>query len=123
MHGKTYWVIPEGFIPAPGPHGDDPKLRSHEAACVLNPNEEPAQLSVTIYFADREPLGPFHLEVKPRRTLHFRFGELKDPAPIPHETDYSSVIEASRPVIVQHTRMDARLGGLALLSTIAYGED
>ena len=123
MRGKTYWVIPEGFIPAPGPHADNPALRSHEAACVLNPNDHTAQLRVTIYFADREPAGPFHIEISPRRTLHFRFDELKDPESIPREKSYSSVIESSIPVFVQHTRLDARLGTLALLSTIALGED
>lgn len=122
MHGKTYWVIPEGFIPAAGPHADDPALRSHEAACVLNPNDEAAQLRLTIYFTDREPAGPFQIVVPPRRTLHFRFDELKDPEAIPRETNYSSVIESSTPVFVQHTRLDARLGSLALLSTIALGE-
>lgn len=122
MHGKTYWVIPEGFIPDPGPHSDNRKLRSHEAACVLNPNDETARLSITIYFADLEPMGPFHMQVLPRRTLHFRFDELHAPGPIPRETDYSSVIESSQPVIVQHTRLDSRLGTLALLSTVAYSE-
>ena len=76
-----------------------------------------------VYFADREPAGPYQLEVPARRTLHLRFDELDDPEPVPRETDFSTVIESSQPVVVQHTRLDARLGSLALLSTLAYGED
>ena len=121
--GKKRWAIAEGYIPAPGPHADDDKLRSHETACILNPNPQPAQVSIHIYFKDRDPAGPYRLEVGARRTLHLRFDELEDPEPVPRETDYASVIESDQPVVVQHTRLDARLGSLALLSTMAYAED
>jgi hypothetical protein len=123
MLGKTRWILAEGYIPEVGPHHDDSTLRSHETACVLNAGDQPAALSIMVYFADREPAGPYQLEVPARRTLHLRFDELDDPEPVPRETDYSTVIESSQPVVVQHTRLDARLGSLALLSTLAYGED
>lgn len=123
MLGKTRWIIAEGYIPEAGPHAEDATLRSHETACVLNAGNQPAEISIMIYFADREPAGPYTLEVPARRTLHLRFDELCDPEPVPRETDYSSVIESSQPVVVQHTRLDARLGSLALLTTLAYGED
>lgn len=122
MRGKTFWAIPEGYIPDAGEHGDDHALRSHETACVLNVNDDIAHLKITVYFTHRQPAGPFHLEVAPQRTLHFRFDELGIPEPIPRETDYASVIEASVPVIVQHTRLDARLGGLSVMTSLAYSE-
>lgn len=123
MLGKKRWVIPEGYIPEAGPHNDTPALRSHETACVLNAGPDKAELKVTVFFSDRNPAGPFTLEVGPQRTLHLRFDELEDPEPIPRETDYASVIESTQPVVVQHTRLDARLGPIALLTTLAYGED
>ncbi|MCW8193857.1 sensory rhodopsin transducer [Proteobacteria bacterium 005FR1] len=123
MLGKTQWVIPEGFIPAAGPFADDRALRSHEAACILNPNRETAHIQLRIFFSDRDPAGPFQISIEPERTMHLRFDELDDPESIPRETDYASVFESDVPVIVQHTRLDARLGSLSLLSTMAYGED
>lgn len=123
MLGKKRWVIPEGYIPEAGPHKDTPELRSHETACVLNAGDESAQLTITVFFSDREPAGPFVIEVPPRRTRHLRFDELNHPEPIPRETDYSSVIESTQPVVVQHTRLDGRLGTLALLSSVAYADD
>ena len=48
-----------------------------------------------------------------------RFDDLDDPEPIPRGTDYASVIEADVPIVVQHTRLDARHAG-ALLSTVAF---
>ncbi len=123
MLGKKSWVMPEGYLPAVGPHADDPALRSHEAACVLNTNLQPAKLRIDIYFRDRDPAGPYFVTVEPRRTLHLRFDDLEDPEPLPRETDYASVIESDVPIVVQHTRLDARLGGLSLMSTLAFGSD
>jgi hypothetical protein len=51
-----------------------------------------------------------------------RFNDLRDPAPVPRDTPYASVIEADVPVVVQHTRLDTRQPALALLSTIAHAE-
>jgi len=52
-----------------------------------------------------------------------RFNDFLDPAPVPKGTDFSSVIEASVPVVVQHTRLDTRQPALALLSTMAFALD
>lgn len=51
-----------------------------------------------------------------------RFNDLREPAPIPHGTDYASVIESSVPVVVQHTRLDSRQDANALITTIAYAD-
>lgn len=117
--GQLRWVIPEGYIP-PKSHGPAPEFTSHEALCVLNANVEDAHLAVTIFYADRDPMGPYRLTVPARRARHFRFNNLDDPAPIPLGTSYSSLIESDVPVVVQHTRLDSRQSRNALLSTIAY---
>ena len=53
-------------------------------------------------------------------TRHLRFNDLCDPAPIPRETDYASVIESDVPIVVQHTRLDSRQAENALITTVAY---
>jgi hypothetical protein len=120
--GKTKWAIAEGYIPADST-GKPPEFISHETACILNTSEEDAHIEITIYFADKEPVGPYSVAVPARRTKHVRFNDLKDPEPIPLGTDYSSVIESDQPIVVQHTRLDSRYAANALLSTIAHGED
>ena len=119
--GKRRWAIAEGYIP-PGSTGGSRQLTSHETACLLNAGDRDAQLSIMVFFADREPVGPYRIEVGARRTLHLRFNELRDPQPIPVDTDFASVIESDVPIVVQHTRLDSRQAELALLSTIAFGE-
>ncbi|MBW3551779.1 MAG: sensory rhodopsin transducer [Proteobacteria bacterium] len=117
--GRHTWVIAEGYIP-PDDGPRDRRFASHETACVLNCGERDAQLRLTLYFADREPVGPYRLTVPARRTCHLRFNDLTDPEPVPHDSDYASVIESDVPVVVQHTRLDSRREALALLSTMAY---
>ncbi|MGN6663068.1 MAG: sensory rhodopsin transducer [Solirubrobacterales bacterium] len=117
--GARAWAIAEGYIPSAST-GAGPELESHEAACLLNAGEEPAEVEVTIFFADREPAGPYRLTVEPRRTEHMRFNDLEDPEPVPRDTPYAAVIEADRPIVVQHTRLDSRQPALALLSTVAH---
>ena len=120
--GKRRWAIAEGYIPE-GSTGPAPEMTSHETACILNAGDRPAEVEITVFFADRDPAGPYRRTVPPRRTLHLRFNELDDPEPIPPGTDFASVIEADVPVVVQHTRLDSRQAENALLSTIAYASD
>ncbi len=117
--GQTTWAIAEGYIPAYS-NGPEPQFTSHETACLLNTSDQDARVEITIYFSDREPVGPYHITVPARRTKHVRFNDLKDPEPIPHDTDYASVIQSDVPIVVQHTRLDSRQSENALLSTIAY---
>ena len=117
--GKRSWAIAEGYIPS-WSHGPEPLMTSHEAACILNAGSQDAHVKITIFFSDREAVGPYNITVPARRTKHVRFNNLKDPEPIPTDTDFSSVIESDVPVVIQHTRLDSRQAANALLSTIAY---
>lgn len=119
--GRTTWAIAEGYIPSES-HGPAPQMVSHETACILNATHRDAQVRITIYFSDREPVGPYRVRVPARRTLHLRFNDLTDPQPIPRDVDYSSVIESNVPIVVQHTRLDSRQAEEALLSSIAYSQ-
>jgi hypothetical protein len=119
--GRKRWAIAEGYIPSQSAFSDH-ALISHETACILNAGDKDAHVNITIFFADREPVGPYRVTVGPRRTLHLRFNDLKDPAPIPRDTDYASVFESDVPIVLQHTRMDTRCAEVSLLSTIAFAE-
>jgi hypothetical protein len=119
--GKRRWAIAEGYIPEGG-HGPE-ELQSHETACILNANESDASVEIWIFFADREPVGPYRVTVPARRTTHVRFDKLSDPEPVPRGTEYASTIECDLPIVVQHTRLDSRQAENALMTTIAFGSD
>jgi len=119
--GHRRWAIADNYIPGDS-KGHSRALTSHEALCLLNTGERDAHVELTLYFADRAPVGPYRITVGARRTNHVRYNDLTDPEPVPIETSYASVIESDEPVVVQHTRLDARQAETALLSTIAYFE-
>jgi hypothetical protein len=49
--GKRKWAIAEGYIPTYGT-GKELEFTSHGTACILNTNNEPAEIKIYIYFAD-----------------------------------------------------------------------
>jgi hypothetical protein len=95
-------------------------MTSHDSACMLNATDNPATVTITIFFADREPAGPYALNIPARRIHHQRINDLTNPEPIPKATDYCMLIESDTPIVVQHTRLDSRQAANALMSTIAY---
>ena len=119
--GRKRWAIAEGYIPG-WSNGPEPAMLSHETLCILNAGDADAHVTLTIFFADREPAGPYELTVPGRRTRHLRFNDLEEPEPIPKETDFATVVEADVPIVCQHTRLDSRQAENALLTTMAYGE-
>jgi hypothetical protein len=117
--GKLRWAIAEGYIP-PASTGDTREMISHETVCILNAADVDAHVEITVYFTDREPVGPYRMTVPARRTRHFRFNEFSDPEPVPVNTDFASVITSNVPIVVQHTRLDSRQAALALMTTMAF---
>jgi hypothetical protein len=116
--GHRRWAIAEGYIPEFST-GPAPQFTSHETVCVLNASDSDAHITLTVFFTDREPAGPYHFTVGARRTLHQRMNDLDDP-PVPRGVDYASLLESDVPVVVQHTRLDSRQSANALLTTIGH---
>ena len=117
--GRKRWAIAEGYIP-PSSTGPHPQMTSHETVCLLNTGSQDAHVSITVFYSDRSPVGPYRVVVPAERTRHLRFNDLSDPAPIPLDRDFASLIESDMPIVVQHTRLDSRQAENALLSTIAF---
>ena len=55
MYGKNVWLIADGFMS----NTKTDKNVSHEAVCVLNLSGEKANVKITVYFEDEEPLTGF----------------------------------------------------------------
>lgn len=119
--GRRIWAIAEGYIPGSST-GPEPAMTSHETVCVLNAGDRDAQLELTLFFADREPAGPYRETIAARRTRHIRLNGLKDPEPVPRDTDYAMLIRSDQPIVVQHTRLDSRQAENALMTTVAWSE-
>jgi hypothetical protein len=114
--GGCIWLIPDGYLPRGGEG-----IASHEAVCVLNTGALPATLVLTAYFADRPPLRGRPVVVPGERDVHLHLDEPAEVGlTIPQETPYGLRVESDRPVVVQHSRLDTRLGGMALFTTLGF---
>jgi hypothetical protein len=120
--GKKVWAIPAGRIP---PHGTgrEPEYTSRDELCVLNANGEEASVEITIFHADRDPVGPYPLTVQARRVAHVRFNDLISPEAIPMDADYAALVESDVPIVVQHVRLDSRRAEDSLFGSIGYASD
>ena len=63
--GRKRWAIAEGYIPSQSSFSDR-TLISHETACILNAGDTEAHVTITIFFANREAVGPYRVTVDPR---------------------------------------------------------
>jgi len=117
--GKTVWAVPEGYIPE-WSQVQEPEMTSHETLCLLNTTESDVLARVYVFYDDREPSGPYEVSVPAKRTKHVRFNDFASPEPIAKGKDFASVIEATGPIVVQHTRLDSRQNANALMSTLAF---
>lgn len=115
--GHTLWLIGDGYIP-PVSSGD---LESHESICVLNCYEQDADLTMTVYYEDRDPLENIKVTVPARRTLHIRTSSLQAHGEsIPVGVPYAMEVESNVPVIVQYSRLDATQPANALMTSLGY---
>ncbi len=116
--GKKVWLIADGFMSNTKIDG----YVSHEAVCVLNLSEEKAEIKLTIYFEDREPMSHFTAFCLPNRTNHIRLDKIQNDKgeTIPKDVPYAILIESDVPVVCQHSRMDVSNSNIALMTTVAY---
>jgi hypothetical protein len=115
--GKREWVFPDTELPPPG----DSLLKGHESIIVLNMGSRPADVTLTLFFADRDPVRLTPVQVGARRVRCLRLdreGEIGFRVPL--ETQYAVRVSADRPVVVQYGRLDPRQPNLAYYTTMGY---
>lgn len=118
VEGARVWLIPDGFLP----QESSGALESHEAICILNTSLEEAQVQVSVYFENREPITGIDVFVPAERTrhVHLERPEQVGGATIPRGVPYALRLESNVPVTVQHSRMDTSQEALTLMTTMAY---
>ena len=116
--GKKIWIIADGYIS----EKSTGLFPSHESICVLNLSEGEAEISISIYFEDKEPMEKFKAVCGAKKTNHIRLDKIKDEDgnKIPIGTPYAIKVVSNIPVVVQHTRLDTTQAEMALMTTMAY---
>ncbi len=117
MNGHQTWFIPDCYWPTDGTEGP---YVSHESVCVLNTTDEDAQIDITLYFEDREPIAGYHAVCGARRTHHVRMDRQVngEGQAIPRGVPYAMTVRCSVPVWVQYSRCDTTQVQMAFMTAI-----
>lgn len=110
------WYIPDCFWHSKS----NGVFVSHEAICILNTNDTPVKVNITLYFEDRDKLPGYSVEVGAERPLHIRMDQLKntDGTPVPQDTPYAAVVECEKNITIQYTRVDTSQPEMAIATAI-----
>ena len=114
-YGRKVWFFPDGDLPQPG----NGPLKGHESLVLLNPNDRDAQVTITVYYPDREAEQAPPQSVAARRVRCFRIDEGIGGYKIPFG-QYALKIESTAPVICQIGRMDVSQPNLAYYTVMGY---
>ncbi|HEX5594890.1 MAG TPA: sensory rhodopsin transducer [Micromonosporaceae bacterium] len=118
--GHRVWALSGGHIPYPS-NGAEPQFTSFDQLCLLNTGEQPAEVTLTIYYVDQEPVGPYQFTVAANRVRHIRFNDLIDPEAIRLDRPFGAVLRSPVPIVVQFLRQDTRIpGALGLTGGLAF---
>lgn len=120
--GRTLRVVPGGHIPLHST-GEEHRYTSNDSLFVLNATDRDAYIRITIFYADRDPIGPYRIRVPAERVRHFRFNDLIDPEAMPLDMDYAAVIESDIPVTVQFSRQDTGKVEYAICTMMAFPDE
>ncbi len=117
-YGKKVWVFADGEMPPSG----DYQLKGHESIVILNMTKEEAQISMTLYYTDKEPNKDIKFTVLPERVRCIRTDNEEDlgGVRIPREMQYAISINSSVPIVVQYGRLDTRNQPMAFYATTGY---
>ncbi|BBH23546.1 hypothetical protein Back11_48910 [Paenibacillus baekrokdamisoli] len=118
--GNTLWIFPDCELPPAG----DSLLKGHESVIVLNLDPNVANLSITLYFTDREPVKDIRLKVEGERVRCLRLDNPDDldGFVIPREVQYALKVVSDIPVVVQYGRLDTRQDNMAFYTTMGFSE-
>lgn len=117
--GAHNWCIPDCYYPEKTSAG---YYVSHEAVCVLNLGKDDANLDITLYFEDMEPMTGFKAVCPGERTNHIRLDQIEnvEGKRIPRGVPYAILITSDRPIVAQYSRLDTTQAEMGLATTMAY---
>ncbi|GAA1114753.1 sensory rhodopsin transducer [Nocardiopsis metallicus] len=108
--GSHEFALAAGAVPERS-HGAEPEFTSHDLLCVLNAADQTANLELTVYHTDRDPVGPYPIRVEARRVRHVRMNDLIEPEAVPLGVPYGCVLRSDVAVVAQMLRQDTRDSG------------
>jgi len=113
--GHKRWIL------AAGRPDSGPTASEGETVWVLNVSDQDARVEMTLFFADRDPAGPYEVAVAARRMNHIRFAELAGlESPPGRRRGFGCVVDSDLPIVVYHARPGSREADNGDITILAY---
>ena len=118
--GKKVWIIPDCELPMEG----EGVLKGHESVIVVNDSSVDAEISVKLFFTDKDSYNEIKWHVKQGRVRCFRMNNLDDMCgyKVPFDTQYAMKLTSNCNIVVQYGRLDNRQTNLAYYTTLGFSE-
>ena len=93
--GRQEWLIPDMYYPE---LTASKNYVSHESICVLNTGDADADIFITLYFENSEPVSLRPVKCAARRTHHIRMDKQTDinGDPVPKGVPYAAYVVGQR---------------------------
>ena len=117
--GKKIWLFPDGELPMPDKNSS---LEAHEALMILNTSDQDANLKLSFYFEDRDPVKNIKIIVAANRVKCIRLdhpdeiGEFK----LPYNTQYALRVESDIKVVATFGRLETTSEKMAFYTGAWY---
>ena len=118
-NGHTAWAFAGGRVPLSST-GREPENTSREEFCFLNTESRDATVEITLFYSDREPVGPYTLIIPARRVRRVRVNDLINPEAPPLDKDYGAVVQSDTPIVVQFERKDTSRSENSIQTTLGF---
>ncbi len=117
--GRNVWLFPDGELPEAD---KDSLYEAHEALIILNTSDKDANMRLTIYFEDREPILGISLMAKARRVKCVRLDKPEQIGnfTIPKHVQYALRLESDVKIVATFGRLDTSSDKLAFYVGIAF---
>ena len=118
--GKKVWILPDCELPKPG----EGSAKGHESVIIVNDSDRDAEISVKLFFTDKEAYDNIKWTVKSGWVRCFRTNNVDDMCgfEVPFETQYAMKLESDCNIVVQYGRLDNTQANLAFYTTMGYSE-
>ena len=118
--GKKNWIIPDCELPQPG----EGVAKGHESVIIVNDSDIDAEISVKLFFVDKDAYEDIKWTVKAGRVRCFRMNRTSDMCgfEVPFETQYAMKLASNTNIVVQYGRLDNTQPNLAFYTTLGYAE-
>ena len=119
--GKKIWYFPDGYLPEKNPAGS---MVAHEALMLFNTHLKAVDVTIDVYFSDREPVKNIPVTIPPERIISLRMDLPEDlnGVQIPLLTQYALRITASEPIVVQFGRLDTTQENMSYYVGVGFCE-